>query len=507
MLDKLKTLLSHTLVYGVGNYGIKIIGFLLIPVYTRYLTTADYGVLALVSMYTQAMFVIMNLGQTVGIFRFYYDHDDDKGRERVIAAAIWIVFLFSVPLTLVPLAFSRQIAQVLLDDSTLWFLVLLGTGTVLAKVLLRMPFSLMRAREESRRYATWSLIRSATATLLALVLVVAFHRGAEGVIAAQFVAEFAMCLFLTGATFRMLRSGFRWMDIKQQLAFGLPLVPAGVAAFALDLADRWFIRYYYSVEDVGVYSLAYRFGEILLFIMTAFQLSWGPFAYSHRRDPKAPQLFAQLTSYLIAIYLFLWLGLATFATDLIRIMAPEPYWSAAAFIPILGLGMLFDGIVPMINLGPAFAKRTILRTYTVITAAIINVILNFLLIPRYGPAGAAWATMIAFAIQAALALVVSLRLYHVPYPYGRLAIAAAGALSLFAVASLIETESLATRLMAKSFLVAAYPLVLLWGGFFDRSDLQRGVEIAVGRFPATAPLLRALATFLPIPAPPKTPGD
>lgn len=501
MLGKLKTLLGHTLIYGLGNYGIKVVGFALIPVYTRYLSPADYGVLSLVSMYTQAMFVMMNLGQTVGIFRFYYDHDDEKGRERVIAAAIWIVFLFSVPLSMVPLAFSPQIAGWLLDDRALWFLILLGTATVLAKVLLRMPFSIMRAKEQSRRYAKWSLIRSATATLIALVLVVGFHQGAAGVVGAQFVAEFAMCLFLTGATFKMLRSGFRWQDIKQQLAFGLPLVPAGVAAFALDLADRWFIRYYYTVADVGVYSLAYRFGEILLFIITAFQLSWGPFAYSHRRDPDAPALFAHLTSYLLAIYLFLWLGLASFAPDFIKIMAPEEYWGAATLIPVLALAMVFDGVMPMVNLGPAFTKRTILRTYTVLVAAGVNLVLNYLLIPTYGPAGAAWATFFAFTIQTTLALLVSLRLYPVPYQYGRIAIAAAAAFGLYGLTHLIPTEDPTTLLGTKSGLVILYPLALLWGGFFAKDDLERGLEIATTKYPALIPVLRTIGPFLRLPPP------
>lgn len=503
MLGKLKTLLGHTVIYGLGNYGIKVVGFLLIPVYTRYLTPGDYGILALVGMYTQAMFVVMNLGQTVGIFRFYYDHDDDAGRERVIAAALWIVFLFSVPLSLVPLFYSVPIAGWLLENEALWFLILMGTATVLAKVLLRMPFSIMRAREESRRYAKWSLLRSAIATIVAVVLVVAFHQGAAGVIGAQFLAEFTMCLFLTGTTFRMLRSGFRWVDIQQQLKFGLPLVPAGVAAFLLDLSDRWFIRHYYSVDEVGVYSLAYRFGEILLLIITAFQLSWGPFAYSHRRDPDAPQLFAHLTSYLLAIYLFLWLGLATFAPDFIKIMAPEGYWGAAPLIPILAFGLIFDGIMPMVNLGPAFTKRTILRTYTVITAAVINVILNYFLIPVYGPAGAAWATLIAFVIQTTLALVVSLRLYPVPYQYGRVAVAAGAAMLLFGVSHVLPVEDLTLRLAAKTGLIVSYPLALLWGGFFAPEDLVRGVAIVTGKYPATTPILRAIGPFFRLPPPPE----
>ena len=185
-------------------------------------------------------------------------------------------------------------------------------------------------------------------------------------------------------------------------------------------------------------------------------------------------------------------------------MAPEGYWGAAPLIPILAFGLIFDGIMPMVNLGPAFTKRTILRTYTVITAAIINVILNYLLIPRFGPAGAAWATLIAFVIQTTLALVVSLRLYPVPYQYGRVAIAAGAALALFALSHLIPMEDLVARLAIKSGLIIAYPLALLWGGFFAAEDLERGVVIATTRYPATAPIIRAIGPIFRLPRPPES---
>ena len=103
MIDKFRTLLGNTLIYGLGNYGVKLIGFLLIPLYTRYLSPSDYGVIALVAMYSQVMFVLMNLGQGFSLFRFYYDKDSDEARERVVAAAMWIVLLFALPLASIPL--------------------------------------------------------------------------------------------------------------------------------------------------------------------------------------------------------------------------------------------------------------------------------------------------------------------------------------------------------------------------------------------------------------------
>src|SRR5262249_5848766 len=152
MLKQFRGLLGHTLIYGLGNYGIKIVGFLLIPLYTRYLAPADYGVMALVSMYTQVMFILMNLGQSTSLFRFYYEHDTDEARERVVAASIWIIILFALPLAALPFLFNQPLAQVLLGDSGLWFLMCLGTATVLCKVILRMPFAIMRAGDQSRRY-------------------------------------------------------------------------------------------------------------------------------------------------------------------------------------------------------------------------------------------------------------------------------------------------------------------------------------------------------------------
>ncbi len=501
MLKHLRTLLGHTVVYGLGNYGIKIVGFLLIPVYTRYLDPKDYGIMALVSMYTQGMFVFMNLGQNTAIFRFYYDHDDPEWRERVIAAALWIVFLVAVPLACVPLFFSRPLAVKLLDDGRLWFLVAIGTGTVLAKVLLRMPFTIMRAKEYSKRYASWSLLRGTLATTLAVILVVGFHLRATGVVLSQFLGEFVMCLLLTGATFRMLRVGFRWDDIREQLAFGLPLVPAGVATFALHLADRWFIRTYYTVADVGIYSLAFRFGEILLFVVTAVQLSWGPFIFSRRLDPEAPPIFARVTSYFVAIYLFLWLGLAAFAPELIRVMAPAKYAASAGLIPLLGFALLTRGLMPMVNIGPAFAKRTILRSYTVTTAAVVNVVLNYLLIPRLGPMGAAWAALGGASVQLGMATAISLHLYPVPYEWRRLALVLFAALGLYGATVWTTVESALGGFALKAGLVALYPALVLFSGFFDADDLTRALGWAGRRVPQATPAVRVLAAVLRVPPP------
>jgi len=472
MFQKFRKLLSHTFIYGLGNYGIKLVGFLLIPLYTRYLRPTDYGIMSMVSMYTQVMFILMNLGQSTSLFRFYYEKDDAESRERVIAASVWLVLLIALPLASLPLAFSSLLAAHLIDDSGLWFLMCLGTGTVICKVFLRMPFAVMRAEEESKRYASWSVARNAVGAGLAVFFVAGLHQGATGVIASQFFAELLFCFLLAGTTVRTLGMGFHWADVKAQLLFGLPYVPAGVGAFVLDLADRWFIKHYSSIDEVGIYSLGYRFGEIITFIISAIQLSWPQFLFANRKDPNAPQLYSYATTYYMAGVLYLCLGLAVLAPEMLHVMATPPFYRAASVVPLIALSGLCDGLTFIVNIGILFAKRSIWRMIVVLSAAVVNIALNFALIPKYGMMGAAWATFIAFAVQATITLIVSIRMYYVPYQYRRLAQLVLGAALVYGTSIALPFDSLVKSIAFKSALLVAYPVLLLVTGFFEPTELD-----------------------------------
>lgn len=475
MLEKFRTLLGHTLIYGLGNYGVRLIGFLLIPVYTRYLTTTDYGVLALVSIFTQALWVFVSLGQSPSLFRFYYEGDTAEDRERVVASALWIVLLFSLPIALIPLLAPRVVAGLALGDPALWFLIVLGTGTVVFKTLLRMPFQMMRAEDESKRYATWSILRNGATTLLSLVLVTGLAMGVTGVVLGQFLGELLLCFCLLGMSLPALRAGIHWTRIKDQLRYGLPMVPAGVAALTVDMIDRWFLEYYATTSDVGIYSLGYRFGEIIAFLVAAFQLSWPQFIFRNQREPDAPQIYAHMANYYFAVLLLVWLCLATFSHEVIRVMATPAFHPAAAIVPIVALGMVFDGSIQMVKIGILLSKSLARRTVAVFGAAGVNVVLNFLLVPRYGMMGAAWATAGSFLTQLALMFFFAQRLYPVPFQYGRIAGVFVSALALFGLSTLVVQESIVLSVLLKLGLVAMFPVAVVAFGLVTRSDLAEAL--------------------------------
>ena len=481
MIEKITALARSSLIYGLGNYGVKLVGFLLIPVYTRYLVPADYGVMALVSAFGQALFIFLNLGQSTALFRFYYEDDTPEGRERVIAGSLWIAVLVSTPIALLALAFSAPTAHLLLGDSTYSGFVAIGILTVVCRQLLRLPFAVLRADERDTRYATWSVARTALSAVLAIVLVVGLNQGVRGVLLSQLLAEAICCALLVPPIARSLRVGFAGTEMREQLTFGLALVPGAMAGFTLDLSDRFFLQHYSSLDQVGLYSLGHRLGEIIFFVVAAVQLAWPQFVFANRKAPNAKELYSYATTYYLAGMLFLVLGLSALAPEIVHIMAAPEYHTAAPVVPLVALAGLCEGVRYVLTIGIMFQKRPIIRSIGMGGAGIVNVVLNLLLIPRYGMMGAAWAMLGGFLTLIAIELTVSHRFYPIPYQLGRFAKLGGVVAALYVASGFVHAGTPVTAAAVKSaMLVIGFPALLWLVGFFEPAELAHARRAYAG---------------------------
>jgi O-antigen/teichoic acid export membrane protein len=477
VIDKLRQLVRSSIIYGAGNYGVKLVGFFLIPVYTRYLTPADYGVLALVATFSRILFVFLNLGQSTALFRFYYEHDTPAEREKVIAGSLWIVLLISLPLALGALALSRPTASLLLGDVALYTLIAIGVLTMACRTLLRLPFAVLRANGQDTRYAMWSIVRTALSATLAVALVVGVHMGVRGVLLSALIAEASLVLLLLPRIAGALRGGWAGQETRAQLSFGLALVPAGLAGFVLDLSDRFFLKHYASLDDVGLYSLGYRFGEIIFFVVTAVQLAWPQFVFSNRRSERAPELYSYATTYYLGGMLFLILALSVLAPEMIALMATKAFHGAAVVVPVIALAGLCEGLCYVGTIGIMLQRRPIIRSVAIIVAALVNIGLNFLLIPPYGMLGAAWATLIAFTVQTTILVTIALRYYPIPYQWARMARLLGAAGALYAASMFLPPSSVLVTVALKGTLVAGFPVLLWLLGFFEPTELEQARQL------------------------------
>jgi O-antigen/teichoic acid export membrane protein len=471
MRKKIQELLHDAVLYGMGNYLSKVVGFLLIPVYTRYLTTSDYGILALTGVFGSILFVIINMGQSSAIFRSYFDSDDPKLRDAVISTGFRLLLVISLPVSLIPVFLSGEVARHLLDNPALWIFIVITAVATLSKEFARIPFAVMRAERQATRYAAFSIVRTLLNILLAIALVVGFEQGVLGVLIGQCAAEIALCLVLYPSLLASLKPAFSGKVARDLLSYGLPFVPAGLCSFLLNLSDRYFLKHYTSMEEVGLYALGYRFGEIIWLLVWAFQLAWPPFLFSNRKSPTAPQLYARVTTYYVAGMAYIWLAISVFAREVIMLMAAPSFHAAYQVVPLIALASLLHGVAFLGAVGISLERKTIYHPFIVGAAALLNVILNFLWIPTYGMMGAAYATVASFLLQCLITPAIALRFYFVPYEYARLLRIVVISGGLYFCSSWVSDASLALVTSEKALLLCLYPLLLVLTGFFLPEEL------------------------------------
>jgi O-antigen/teichoic acid export membrane protein len=482
MFDQIKRLTGHVLVYGFGNIGNRVVGFLLIPVYSRYLTPEDYGVLALVAMLGQILYAIMNMGQNSAIFRTYFRHETADERERVVTTSLWLILTLSLPIGLLALALSKPISSLLIGSPAYTVWVALAILGVAFKVFLRLPLAILRAREQSRQYAASSIVQTIVGMALAIIFVVGFQLGGRGVLLSQLAAELALCAYLFPATLRGMRLWvFSRRDASDLLIYGLALVPAALLSFLIHLSDRYFLKYFVSVSAVGIYALGYRFGEILYFAILAFELAYPAFLFSHLKNPDAKHLYSRVCTYYFALMGTLWLCVSLPAEEIVTIMAHPAYHEAYRVIPWIAGAFFFQGVGAVWNIGMQVHRIVKWRLAMSASTAVLALILNFALIPRWGMMGAAWAALLAFLYQFIIQVLIGHRLYPIPYEWGRVIRLSVVGMGVYGVGSLITWGSMPAALAGKVGLLLCAPLVLYAVGFFEAGEVSRFKEL-VGDF-------------------------
>jgi O-antigen/teichoic acid export membrane protein len=473
MFEKIKRLISHAVVYGLGNTGNRLVGFLLIPVYSRYLTPEDYGVLALVGMFGQILFTLTNMGQSSALFRTYFSRDDAERRETVLTTSLWLVLTLSFPISLLALVLSRPLASLLTGSPAYTDWVMLAIGGIVFKTLLRLPFAVLRAREQSRRYAGFAFAQTAVSLVLAIVFVVGLHLGGRGILLSQLLAEVLLCSYLVPTMVRGLTLKFSSQDARDLLGYGLALVPAGMLSFLLHLSDRYFLKHFVSLHAVGLYSLGYRFGESLQFVMSAFELAWPQFLYGHVKSPEASRLYARVCTYYLAVMGFVWLVVSLLAEEIVTIMAHSSFHAAYRVVPWIAGAFLFQGLAFVGNVGMKLHRQIKYRLLISAITTGVNLSLNYLLIPPYGMMGAAIAALSSFVLQFSVQILVGYRFYPVPYEYNRISRLALVGLGLYGVGTWIAWSSIWTALAGKGLLLLCAPLLLYVSGFFEPGELAR----------------------------------
>jgi O-antigen/teichoic acid export membrane protein len=474
VLARLIQLGRNLAIYGLGDVATSLLSFLLLPLYVRYLSPEDYGVIGLLLSVEVLAKIAFRWGVDASFMRLYYDCPDDASRQTLASTLFFFLVACNGALLAVALAVTPWIASHLFGRPVhvaALRLVLLNTFVVGFYFL---PFHVLRIEGRSPQFIALTIARSFATLVLRLVFVVAFRWGVLGVVLADVVVTAVFTAVLARAFAQLVRPVFSGAVLRDALGFGLPRLPHGLAHQLISVADRYILTQFVTLREIGLYSIGVSFGLTMKLFLSAFEYAWAPFYFATMREADAQRTFKIVTTYGLAVLALLGAGLSAVAADAVRLMTQPEFFAAAEVVPWIALGVVFQGAYLLTSIGLNITKQT--RYYPVATlcAAVTSVAANLALVPRFGALGSAWANVLAYAVLAAVGMALSQRFYPIRYDWSRIvavAVAGVGAFLAAAVAVPSPLPALVAVLLRGLTVLVTYPVLLLATGFYDAQEI------------------------------------
>lgn len=474
---------KQTAIYGIGIVLSRLASFLMLPIYTRFLTPADYGILELLSMTIDVIGTLAGLGVALSVFRFATETDRQEEQQEVVSTASVAVIGIAVLTASIGLVFSPLLSRVVLGPQGRPEFFRLFFGIYFLQALETVPLLYLRLLRRSRTFVAVNLAKLIAMLTMNIVLVVFLHMSVRGVLLSNLSVSFvsASCL----AVFLFKRIGWRFSTavLRRLTSFGSPLVIVNLANFILVFSDRFFLNHYVNTSAVGIYSLAYKFAFLLsALFFQPFNMIWGPARFDVAKQADAPRTFGRVFLYLNVVLGVGGAGIAIASRDVITYMADAAFRPAYTLIPALLAAQIVYIWSDFSNVGFLLRSKTHVLAQAAVVGVVATLLLNVLLIPRFGIVGATAATIGAYMVRFLTVHTLSQRQYRIAYPwasvvrlYALLGAAVAARAALGALPLLPALAANATLFIAA--VVATSQLVL------TREDRDRARELVAARMP------------------------
>jgi O-antigen/teichoic acid export membrane protein len=475
----LKRLVSALAAYQVADVLAKFMAVLLLPVYTRYITPAGYGVVELLGNSVIFASIVVRFGMIEAFLRFYYS-DEDPGRRNALARRAVGFTLLTTTVAAAALASAAvPLSKLLLGfrDPTTFLIAVLGLW---AFTNLELAYGLLRVDERIRTYAIATLTNVFLTVVFSVILVVVLKKGARGLLLANYGVSTVVLIALWWTMRHRLLTRERDAErLPMLMRFGLPTVPAEASVYALNIVDRYYIYHHRSASLAGLYSIAIKLAGAVAFIVRAFQYAWPPLAYSVRDDAEAARLYGLVATYYALVSGWVVTALALLGRWLVRLLAAPSYFGAYRALPWVALGWALYGmwVVFLVIAGRAQVTR---RNFPASLAGLAaNVLLLLVLVRPLGIAGAGIALCGAYVVMLAVMHLLTRQAFAVAFEWRRL-IHLTVVLGAFAVAGdlLLPTHGVLGLVTRGAVLLATVP-ALLATGFAHRRELARARSLLV----------------------------
>jgi O-antigen/teichoic acid export membrane protein len=471
-------LLKTGLVYTLTAVLSRGLAFLLLPIYTRVLSPADYGSLDLLIVFAAIINLTVAFEISQGVARFYTAEAEDERKILYASSAFWFTVLTYGIFLMMMLLFSSKLAGLIMGQLGHERAFQLGMVYIFTNGIFNLIQNQLRWEFRSFQHAILNLLMTLVTIAVSIWLGYILGFGLDGLLVGMIAGSFGanvLGLYWLRASFRL-----RWSVklLGEMLQFSTPLVAAGIVVWVNLYLDRLMISHFMTIADVGLYSVGYRLASISSIVTVGLQWGLTPLIYAHFRESRTPKDLEKIFRVFIFVALLAFLCLTLFSSDVLHLMTTPGFYGASDVVIFLVPSILFGNMV-IFSPGIYLNNKTHLIVWIVFSGALLNLSLNYLLIPVFGIQGAGAATLASQAFVFGVHTFAGLKLYPVPHHWGKICVAVSAGV---AIAIVLPQLSISGNLRwLVNFLGISFFIALTLGiGLIKRQEVFAGLRL-IGR--------------------------
>lgn len=412
------SLLKNTIIYSLGRVLPQAVNFILLPIYSEYLSPTQYGIIESMVVFSTILTVIFSFATERSMFRIYYDYKDEKERKKFVGNTtilitisatffLGLIFLLHKPI-------SKIYSEIPFNPYFLYAIL-----TAYATTFAYIPQTLFQVKEKAFAFFIISIIVFLLEILLTIHFVIIIKEEALGLLKAKLIANVLMLpLYL----YIIKRESSFQIDraiIKNIFLFSLPMMPILLTSWVMNMSNRIFIENYFTLQEVGIFSMASKLSSVVTILLGALFTAYNPMFYrlaSNEDQLMAKNKIQELNQLLVGAILMVSFVVVLFSKEVVFILNSR-YQEAVLYIPILVLANAVNYLAGIYSLMIYQNKKSGIIMYIYIIGAIFSIIFNYILVPQFGAFGASWVNVIASLMILLLSIHYAKKNYYIPLQY------------------------------------------------------------------------------------------
>ncbi len=411
-----KKVFKNSAYYMIASLLPKVIGFLMLPVYTRYLTPDDYGVVALVLSLQSFLPLIMTLQVHNSISRFYFDYYENKEKLRVFISTILVVVVFLSIMVLVGLLSYMDEILAFIFPKTVGYneIFVLGVVASFLGVFNSTFINLIRVQQKAKLFMKVSLVLFVLSLGINITEVIILKKGAYGVVEAALISVVLSVMVYLYLVREFFIFKFDFFKIIAPLKFSIPLIPHSLSGLIFMYSDRIILERYVTLSAIGLYMFSDKIAMVFKMLVNEFNNAFSPYFNQISKESKEKAIYQTQKIALTFVYftaMFI-VFLAIFSVEIVYILFDEKYFDTWVMIPLLSSAYIFRSLYCFSTSGLFYAKQTGKVAIITIIAGLVNIGLNLWLIPAYGIMIAIYSTIFSFFLTYVLSEIITYKIYY-----------------------------------------------------------------------------------------------